>query len=132
MTKSYEDKPIEKWNANDFIRYMDDLHQELFGVAMAPMRSWSAERGLVGTAIGTQKKAGKHDKEVIKRFIDETFKSYQPTQQYPGTSFMFMYTYRQQDLQRITLAVEKERKENEIQTKQSEGIDEEILDWFSQ
>lgn len=130
MAKHYSEKPIEKWNVNDFVAYMDDLHQELFGIPYAPMRSWSAERGLLGNAIGTTKKAGKHDKEVIKRFIDETFRNYTPTQQYPGTSFMFMYTYRQQDLQRITKDVQQrkldEKKAEEITQDQSS-----ISDWLN-
>lgn len=130
MAVYYEDKSVEDWNVNHFIAYADDLHQELFGVPYEPMRSWSAERGIISQAIGTKTKPGKYDKEVFKRFIEYTFKNYKPTQQYPGTSIMFMYTYRKSDLQRITLEVEQERKENELQSKQSEGLSRDILDWF--
>lgn len=130
MTKSYEDKPVSKWNVNDFLRYMDDLHQELFGVEYAPFGSWAAERGQVGNAIGTQRKEGKYSKEVVKRFIDQCFKTYQPTDKYPGINFGFCMTYRKQDLQRIILAVEKERKENEIQANQSEEVSSDIIEWF--
>lgn len=131
MAESYSDKPIEDWNTNDFIAYADDKHQEYHGLPMAPMRSWSAERGLVGTIVGTKNKRGKHDKEVIRRFIDYTFRSYKPSQQYPTTSVMFLYTYRQQDLVRIEVEYKQEQKDAEEQAKQSEGISEDILDWFS-
>ena len=130
MTKTYHDKDVQDWNVNDFIRYMDDLHQELFGLEYLPHGSWSAERGRIGRDIGTQRKAGKYDKEVIKRFIDHCFKTYQPSVKYPGTNYGFCATYRRQDLQRIILAVEQERKENEIQTKQEDGISDEVIDWF--
>lgn len=131
MAKDYTDKDVHDWNVNDFIAYMDDKHQEYHGLPMAPMRSWSAERGLVGTVVGTKTKAGKHDKEVVRRFIDYTFGNYKPSRQYPTTSFMFMYTYRQQDLIRIMAEYQQEKKEAEAQAKQSEGIDDEILNWFS-
>lgn len=131
MAKDYTDKDVHDWNVNDFIAYMDDKHQEYHGLPMAPMRSWSAERGLVGTVVGTKTKTGKHDKEVVRRFIDYTFSNYKPSRQYPTTSFMFMYTYRQQDLIRIMAEYQQEKKEAEAQAKQSEGIGDEILDWFS-
>lgn len=130
MAKHYTEKELDKWTVNDFISYMDDKHRELFGVEYAPFGSWSAERGRIGNAIGTQKKAGKYDREVIKRFIDHCFETYAPSTKYPGINFGFCMTYRKQDLQRVILAVEQERKENELQAKQEDGISEEVIDWF--
>ena len=130
MAKDYTDKHVQDWNVNDFIAYADAKHQEYHGLPMAPMRSWAAERGLVGTIVGTKSKRGKHDKEVVRRFIEYTFRNYRPTKQYPTTSVMFLYTYRQQDLVRIEAEYKQEKKDAEAQAKQSEGIDNEILEWF--
>ena len=131
MANHYSEKKVDDWTVNDFLAYMNDRHTELFGVEYMPFGSWAAERGRLGKSIGTQKKAGEYPKEVIKRFIDECFKTYRPTAQYPGINYGFMETYRKQDLQRIIVAYNQEKKDEEAQAKQSEGIGDEILDWFS-
>src|SRR5699024_11784933 len=88
------------WNTTTFHAYLSDKHEEMFGCTYAPFRGWQAEKGIIGRLIGTQSKAGTHSKALVKRFIDETFATYNPTPKYPGTRFGFMYTYRKNELQR--------------------------------
>lgn len=127
MAKTYAEKDVSKWNTNDFVKYFDDQHQERFGIPYEPMRGWAAERGVVSGAVGTARKDGAYPKEVVKAFIDDCLANYKPTEQYPGTSFMFLYTYRKTDLQRLLVAHNR-RKEDE--KKAAEPI-EDLSDWFN-
>jgi hypothetical protein len=124
---SYESKPIEKWNVNDFLKYFGDKHEERFGIEYLPMGSWAAERGQVANMIGTAKKPGKYKKSVFKRFLDECLAEYKPSRDYPGVSIGWLITYRKQLLQRI-VADESRRKVDE--EKQSKPIDPGISEWF--
>ena len=105
----WQARDIEDWNVTTFHAYMVDKHREMFGCEYVPFRGWQAEKGMLGRLIGTRGRPGTHDKAMIKRFIDEGFKSYKPTAQYPGTNFGFLYTYRRNILQRL----EAEAKRNE-------------------
>src|SRR5699024_574354 len=104
-------------------------HRELFGCDYVPFRGWRTEQGMIGRLIGTRAKKGTHSKAMIKQFIDETFSSYKPTKQYPGTSFGFMYSYRRQVLQRleseeseVVAKEERRKKAQETIDKQAEDI----------
>ena len=125
--RKYETKPIEKWNVNDFMQYFGDQHLERFEVEYMPMGSWAAERGLIGNTIGTQKKAGKVDKAVFKRFLDICLDEYKPTRQYPGTSIGFLITYRKNVLQRAEIEL---RSEERIEAEQMAEVSTDISDWF--
>ena len=128
----WQARNIEDWNVTTFHAYMADKHRELFGCEYVPFRGWQAEKGMIGRLIGTRTKEGTHDKALIKRFIDEGFKSYKPTPQYPGTSFGFLYSYRRNILQRLEAedATKERRKES---TKRSEMTAEDydrLSDWL--
>lgn len=103
--KDWQARDIGDWNVSTFTAYLSDKHKEMFGVDYAPMRGWRAEQGILGGLIGTQsRKAPKPrtaSNALVKAFIDETFGSYTPNAQYPGTSFGFMWTYRKADWQRL-------------------------------
>ena len=121
----WESRDIEDWNVRTFHSYMQDKHEEMFGCQYVPHGSWQREQGMLGRLIGTQRKKGTHDKAMIKRFIDEAFKTYKPTKQYPGTNFGFIYTYRRNILQALE-AEESRKKEREEKRKKSEKWAKEI------
>lgn len=128
MALSYQEKTIDKWNVKNFIDYMSDLHRELFNCDYAPFGSWAAERGRISQIFGTATKAGKYDKQLVKEFVDHTFRSYKPTERYPGTSFGFMWTYRQQDFIRLQKSfVARKIDEQEV----AKGVDDDVEDWFN-
>ena len=98
----WRNRDIDDWNTTTFTEYLRDKHRDLFGCEYVPFGGrWATEQGMIGRLIGTRTRAGTHDKATIKRFIDEGFKSYKPTPQYPGTSFGFLYSYRRNILQRL-------------------------------
>ncbi len=129
--KDWRKRDVKDWNCTTFTEYLKDRHRELFGIDYVPFGgTWRTEQGMLGRLIGTRAKAGTHDKAVIKRFIDETFESYKPTPQYPGTNFGFMYSYRKYDLQRIE-AEEKRRQASQAKAEEQGEIDyEELADWL--
>lgn len=132
----WQSRSIDDWNTTTFRAYMADKHQELFGCEYAPLRGWQAESGMIGRLIGTRTKKGTHSKAMIKRFIDEAFESYKPTEEWPGTNFGFIYAYRRQILQRLE-AEESEAMARELRKeqtrkaieKQAKEIDD-IMDWL--
>ena len=98
----WQARDIDDWNTTTYTEYLRDKHREIFGCEYVPFGGrWATEQGMIGRLIGTKARAGTHDKALIKRFIDEGFKSYKPTSQYPGTSFGFLYSYRRNILQRL-------------------------------
>lgn len=104
--KDWRNRNITDWNTLTFTEYLKAKHLELFGIAYAPFGgTWAMEQGIIGDLIGTASrknpKARTASNASVKRFIDETFESYQPSAKYPGTSLGFMWTYRKQDWQRI-------------------------------
>src|SRR5690554_6946012 len=125
MATNYTDKPVEKWNVRDFHTYMQAEHLRRYGVSYAPMRSWRTEQGLLGNIIGTAKKAGTHDKALIKAFIDRCFANYKPNANYPGISFGFMWTYMQRELQLAEL----DAKRAEAVAQASEEM-EDLAEWL--
>lgn len=125
MTKHYTEIPVDKWNVKHFHAYLSDEHQRKFNVSYAPMKSWRTEQGLLGNIVGTAKKAGTHDKALIKAFIDRCFANYKPTQDYPGISFGFMWTYMQRELQ----LAEMDAKKAEALAKASEEM-EGLAEWL--
>lgn len=129
--KDWRKRDVKDWNCTTFTEYLKDKHRELFRIDYVPFGgTWRTEQGMLGRLIGTRAKAGTHDKAIIKRFIDETFESYKPTPQYPGTNFGFMYSYRKYDLQRIE-AEEKRRQASQAKAEEQGEIDyEELADWL--
>lgn len=129
----WQARNIEDWNTTTFTEYLRDKHRELFGCEYVPFGGrWATEQGMIGRLIGTKARAGTHDKAMIKRFIDEGFKSYKPTAQYPGTNFGFLYSYRRNILQRLE-AEESEKTRRKERGKQAEMTAEDydrLSDWL--
>lgn len=130
--KAWAERDIADWNVATFCAYLTDHHREMFGIDYAPMRGWRTEQGILGGLIGTQSRTNPRPRTAsnadVKRFIDETFANYQPSAQYPGTSFGFMWTYRKTDWQRIQAA-------SIAQARRAEAVAEtdiaDIGDWFA-
>ncbi|MHC8516827.1 hypothetical protein [Sporosarcina sp. ITBMC105] len=103
--KDWRNRPLETWNVSSFCAYLTDKHVAMFGIPYAPMRGWRTEQGILGVLIGTQSRKEPRPRTAsnaaVKRFIDDTFASYKPTREWPGTSFGFMWTYRKHEWQRI-------------------------------
>src|SRR5690625_2990979 len=126
--KDWRNRDIDDWNVTTFTEYLRDKHREQFGIEYAPMRSWRMEQGQLGRLIGTRTKEGTHSKATVKRFIDEAFKTYKPTPQYPGTSFGFIYAYRRNILQRLE-AEEKAGSKREQAREDDPSLDE-LAEWL--
>lgn len=132
--KDWKARNIDDWNVSTFCAYLSDKHVELFGVDYAPMRGWRAEQGILGGMIGTQSRTNPKQRtvsnELVKAFIDETFESYTPNAQYPGTSFGFMYTYRKNVLQRLQAEeYAKARRKEAVELAQEDDWDE-VSEWL--
>src|SRR5690625_2730933 len=98
----WQARDIGDWNTTTFTEYLKHKHREVFGIEYAPFGGrWATEQGMIGRLIGTRTQKGTHSKAVVKRFIDEAFGTYEPTPQYPGTNFGFIYSYRRNILQRL-------------------------------
>src|SRR5690625_1289050 len=126
--KDWRNRDIDDWNVTTFTEYLRDKHREVFGIEYAPMRGWRMEQGQIGRLIGTKTKEGSHSKAVVKRFIDEGFRTYKPTAQYPGTNFGFLYAYRRNILQRIE-AEEQAGKKREQAREEAPDLDE-LAGWL--
>lgn len=126
--KDWRNRDIDDWNVTTFTEYLRDKHREQFGIEYAPMRSWQLEQGQLGRLIGTRTKEGTHSKATVKRFIDEAFKTYKPTPQYPGTNFGFIYAYRRNVLQR--LEAEEVVKVRQKQAREEAPSARDLADWL--
>lgn len=131
--KDWANRCIDDWNVTTFCAYLQSKHTELFGIDYAPMRGWRAEQGILGGIIGTRGKTPKPrtaSNALVKAFIDETFESYTPNAQYPGTSFGFMFTYRKNVLQRLQAEeVAKERRRKAVEESDNNDWDE-VSEWL--
>lgn len=64
----------------------------------------------------------------VKRFIDESFETYKPTADYPGTSFGFNYSYRRHLLQQAE-AVERTSYRRKKAKEETPSLSE-LSDWL--
>lgn len=126
VSKRYDEIDVSKWNTNHIHVYLADEHEKRFGVPYSPFKSYKTEKGMIGKIIGTARKPGEYSPEILKCFVDECFATYRPNREYPGTSFGFCWTYRQNVWQR--LVAEERRKANVVKTDDTEweGVD----DWI--
>ena len=104
--KEYYNRPIHTWTVISFTEYLKDKHREMFGIDYAPHGGrWGYEQSVLGDLIGTQSRKNPKPRTAsnadVKRFIDVTFENYQPTPQWPGVNFGWVWTYRKTDWQRI-------------------------------
>jgi len=128
-SREYYNRKIEDWTVLSFTEYLRDKHREQFGIEYAPFGGrWATEQGMIGRLIGTKTKEGTHSKATVKRFIDEAFKAYKPTPQYPGTNFGFIYSYRRNILQRVEAEGKTEARRNKAREEAPSARD--LADWL--
>ena len=128
-SREYYNRKIEDWTVLSFTEYLRDKHREQFGIEYAPFGGrWATEQGMIGRLIGTKTKEGTHSKATVKRFIDEAFKAYKPTPQYPGTNFGFIYSYRRNILQRVEAEGKTEARRNKAREEAPSARD--LTDWL--
>ncbi|PGN53952.1 hypothetical protein CN978_30080 [Priestia megaterium] len=122
----WQARDIEDWNTTSFRQFLYDRHRELYGLDYV-----GAVKRDCGMISGMIKQ---HDKATVKAFIDECFRQYKPTTQYPTLNFYFMKTYMgDRVLPKVLLAQRSERllgDDTPIEkTEHSENIDE-LKGWF--
>jgi hypothetical protein len=125
----YNEKPIDKWTVNDMLAYISDRHAEVYGVEYRPYRSWQAERGLIGSLIGTKgrnPKPRKYEPELVKAFVDECFRTHKATREYPGVSFTWLWTYKTSIWQRV----QAEARRAKLATIENEMDYEDLAEWL--
>lgn len=118
----YSEKPLIKWNATDFGRYLADEHERILGIPYVT-RSIAAERKLIKLM------AEEYGPQTVKTFIDRFLVEYRPTAQYPGTSFFFAYSYVRERILPQILA-EQKRQEAQKQAEDNVMTAEEIEAWL--
>lgn len=116
-------RKLSDWNTTTFRAYLVETHRERYGIEYVS-RSVKQEVGMLANMIKA------HGKEVVKTFIDECFRQYKPTQQYPGINFAFMYTYmKERTLPKILL--EKRRKQERETTPINGGQSaKQVIEWL--
>jgi len=82
---AWAERNIADWNVTTFRTYLYDRHRELYGLDYV-----GAVKRDCGMISGMIKQ---HDKATVKAFIDECFRQYKPSTQYPTLNFYFMKTY---------------------------------------
>ena len=123
----WQARDINDWNTTTFRQYLYDRHRELYGLDYV-----GAVKRDCGMISGMIKQ---HDKATVKAFIDECFRQYKPSTQYPTLNFYFMKTYMSERvLPKVLLAQKAERLLGTEQpatekTEHSENIDE-LKGWF--
>lgn len=126
--KRYDELPVSDWNTRHFAHYLAEEHRKHYGIDYVPFRGYQAEAGILARYIGTAKKPGAYDKDVVKAFIDACFAEYKPNAQYPGLSFGFMTTYMNRNLQRAQ--AEKVAREKSEASVQASDNDRDLETWF--
>lgn len=123
----WQARDISDWNTTTFRQYLYDRHRELYGLDYV-----GAVKRDCGMISGMIKQ---HDEATVKAFIDECFRQYKPTTQYPTLNFYFMKTYMSERvLPKVLLAQRAERllggEEVAVEkTEHSEDI-ENLKGWF--
>ncbi|WP_232696128.1 hypothetical protein [Brevibacillus daliensis] len=121
--KAWRERNVADWNTVSFTEYLRDHHAELYGLPYVPAKSWKAEMGMIKRMID------EFGPEVVKRFIDESFREYRPTREYPAPTFTFMFTYmRSRNLPKALR--ESERVARDEKAEVSAMSAEELVDWL--
>jgi len=124
---AWAERNIADWNVTTFRVYLYDRHRELYGLDYV-----GAVKRDCGMISGMIKQ---YDKATVKAFIDECFRQYKPSTQYPTLNFYFMKTYMSDRvLPKVLLAQRAERllgAEDVAaeKTEDSENINE-LKEWF--
>lgn len=122
--KDWRNREIQDWNVSTFHAYLIEDHNERFGVPYYPFASWIVEKRMIKGCVE------EHGAEVIKTFIERSFDSYNPTDQFPGISFGFMFKFKNNLLQKAVKDNRDLRKQSEMDAlfKTDEGGDD--IDWI--
>lgn len=91
VRKSWEECPIEAWNATTSRSYLQCLTQHRFKMDYIS-DNIRQENALISQFIKA------HGREVLKEFIRDCVKDYTPTKKYPFVTFGFMYTYQRKHI----------------------------------
>jgi hypothetical protein len=96
MTKAtdWRNRELPDWTVGTFRAYLIERHQEILKVPYYPFRSWQVDQKMLRTCLQ------EHGPEITKAFIDEALETYKPTSDYPGTSFGFIFSYKNNILQK--------------------------------
>ena len=121
---AWAERNIADWNTTTFRQYLYDRHRELYGLDYV-----GAVKRDCGMISGMIKQ---HDKATVKAFIDECFRQYKPSTQYPGINFIFMVTYMKDRILPRVLAAQKFNNDDIFETveKPSSTDLNEITEWF--
>jgi hypothetical protein len=65
-----------------------ELNRQYFDVDYAPFRNWAVERGMIKNALA------EHGPELFRAAVEETFRTYRPTREYPVLTAGFAIAYR--------------------------------------
>jgi hypothetical protein len=107
----WKERNIENWTTTTFKAYLVHLSEETFHLPYVPFKGgWAAEMKLLKLSIeemGTQ---------VLKELIEEAYKGYKPSANYPSLSFGFIYSYMKPQLYPRIL----KRKQEEEETRKRE------------
>jgi hypothetical protein len=130
--KDWRNRPVADWNTTTFTVYLTDRHREVYGTEYTPPgRNWAAERGLIGSLIGTAGKKPrprKYEPEVVREFIDQCFASHRCTPQWPTVSFTWLYKWKTDIWARV---VAEHARKAQVAAKASAPVDyEELADWL--
>lgn len=119
----WQARDISDWITTTFRQYMNDVHEEHYGVPYM-CRSYAIEGKWLKAMIA------EHGPEITRAFIDECFGEYKPTPQYPGLNFSFMHTYmRPRVLPRI-IAQQARKQNSAANATQVDELSEADLDWL--
>jgi hypothetical protein len=122
LPTDWRERPLDKWNSATFRLYLYDMHQERFSIPYVA-RSIKTEAAMCKRMID------EYGAESVKSFIDECFREYKPTPQYPSINFAFMYSFMRDRIMPKVLA-ENARKERMTLTHQPVMTEEEITNWL--
>lgn len=107
--KDWRSLPYAEWNVLTVHTYFADRNRELFGVTKyLPMYNWRFEQARIKRVLN------EHGAELLHRVLDECFRTYRPTREYPLLTAGFAINYR------INSILPKPREEMK-QTQEDEG-----------
>jgi hypothetical protein len=82
---AWSERDINDWNTTTFRQFLYDRHRELYGIDY--VGAVKRDCGMISDMIK------RYDKPTVRAFIEECFRQYKPTPQYPSLNFYFMRTY---------------------------------------
>lgn len=80
--------PYASWNVRTAHAMFAELNREHYDVNYVPFRNWAVERGMIKNALA------EHGPELLRAAVEEAFRTYRPTQEYPLLTAGFAIAYR--------------------------------------